>query len=493
MKVLLVHPPCGPLTIGLRHLVKMEPLGLETVGAGVSSQHDVRLVDMMVREEDLADTLAEFKPDVAGVTSEMARTEPALDVLRAVRRAAPECVTVAGGHQPTMMPEEFNDPAVDLLVIGEGVEPFAQICATRAAGGTRFDHIRGLMIRTPNGLTPTEPRLLPPDINSQPLPDRSLTARYRRDYFYITEPSAAGVRIAYGCPYRCRFCPGWVYSGGYWVPRDAKLIFDDICTIREKFVYFYDENSFHDVARMTTLGNMLLAAGVKKRYHAYARADSILKHADMFELWARVGLSMVFIGVESLDAGTLLSWDKKITPSVNEQAIELLGKLGIDVAIGFMLRPDVSAADFQRFDDYIRDHPAILHVEFTPVTPCPGTPLYEEQKDQILSHNWQLYDMQHFVVKTVLPQEEIFRMVSRSYTKVAMRIIRRDGFKLFFTQWGGWKWRLIKGLFAQRRALARAHLDVSTAIKLDQGKPPRRHVACGVAAGDGQSAKSPTP
>ncbi|MGA2259575.1 MAG: hypothetical protein ABSG53_33280 [Thermoguttaceae bacterium] len=35
MRVLLVHPPCGPRTIGLRHIARMEPLGLETVGAWV--------------------------------------------------------------------------------------------------------------------------------------------------------------------------------------------------------------------------------------------------------------------------------------------------------------------------------------------------------------------------------------------------------------------------------------------------------------------------
>ncbi len=95
-----------------------------------------------------------------------------------------------------------------------------------------------------------------------------------------------------------------------------------------------------------------------------------------------------------------------------------------------MLKPDVSRADFRRIDDFIHDHKAILHVEFTPMTPCPGTALYEEQKDQLITRDWQVFDMQHFVVKTVLPQEEIFRMIVRSYTKVAMRIVRRKGLRL---------------------------------------------------------------
>jgi len=439
----------------------MEPLGLETVGAGVSSQHDVRLVDMMVRPGDLMKTLKRFTPDVAGVTSEMARTEPALDVLRTIRKVAPSCLTVVGGHQPTIMPNEFDDPAVDLLVRGEGVDSFAEICAVRAGGGTRYDHIRGLMIRTPEGLMATEERPQPPDINRQPLPDRSLTAQYRRDYFYITEPSAAGVRIAFGCPFRCRFCPGWIYSGGYWAPRDAKVIFDDICTIEEPFIYFYDENSFHDVGRMTELANMLIDAGVKKRYHAYVRADSIVKHPELFKLWARAGLSMVFIGVESLDANTLSDWNKKITPSTNEQAIDFMGSIGVEVSVGFMLKPDVTRDDFRRIDDYIRTHPAILHVEFTPMTPCPGTPLYEDKKADIITRDWQVYDMQHFVVKTVLPQEEIYRMIVRSYSKIVWRIARRKGLRLLFKQWGGWKYRMIRGLIANRAALARAPRDVA--------------------------------
>ena len=134
-----------------------------------------------------------------------------------------------------------------------------------------------------------------------------------------------------------------------------------------------------------------------------------------------------------------------------------------------MLKPNVTRADFRRIDDFVHDHKAILHVEFTPMTPCPGTALYEEKKDQVITHDWQVFDMQHFVVKTVLPQEEIFRMIVRSYTKVAMRIVRRKGLRLFFTQWGGWKWRMLHGLLAQRAALARAHRDVLESVQQAPG------------------------
>jgi len=76
MKILLINPPCGDRTIGLKNLARIEPLGLELIGAGVSSEHEVRLVDMMVRPSDLEATLEEFTPDVAGVRRRSQRCGP---------------------------------------------------------------------------------------------------------------------------------------------------------------------------------------------------------------------------------------------------------------------------------------------------------------------------------------------------------------------------------------------------------------------------------
>ena len=56
-------------------MARIEPLSLELIGAGVADEHEVRLVDMMVRPEDLEETLAEWTPDVAGATSEIVHVE----------------------------------------------------------------------------------------------------------------------------------------------------------------------------------------------------------------------------------------------------------------------------------------------------------------------------------------------------------------------------------------------------------------------------------
>lgn len=45
MKILLINPPSGELTIGLNRLAKPEPLALEILAAAVPD-HEVQILDM---------------------------------------------------------------------------------------------------------------------------------------------------------------------------------------------------------------------------------------------------------------------------------------------------------------------------------------------------------------------------------------------------------------------------------------------------------------
>jgi len=471
MKILLVNPPCGPRTIGMRHIARIEPLGLELVGAGVSGEHDVRLVDMFVRPADLLRTLKKFTPDVVGVTTECVRMEPALEVLRQIRKLVPGCLTVIGGHHPTMYPEEFYDPALDVIVLNEGVEAFREICQTRAGGGTRFDHIRGLMIRTPDGLVATEPRPLPPDLDSQPFPDRRLTARYRKRYFFLTEPSAAAMRTAYGCRHNCTFCPGTLYFKRHLVVRDPRLMFEEISTIKEPFIQFCDNGTFHDPEKMQALGEMLIKAGIKKRYYAYTRADVITRNPELMELWARAGLSIVFIGLEACDDESLRRMNKGSGVMQNEEALRVLDELGISVTAGFVIDPAATKEDFRTMRRYINRHRPILHAEFTPLTPFKGTRFYEQQKDNVVTHDWQLYDLQHFVVKTLLPPKVLYRYIFHSYRRIVRRVIFKEQLwrPVKALQWRNLK--LIYGLVRNAIALRRAHRHIPWVPLEPSGKP----------------------
>jgi len=461
VKILLINPPCGPRTIGLKNISCIEPLGLELVGAGVSKEHDVRLVDMMVRTQDLVETLQEFQPDVAGVTSEIVHVDTAIESLRTVKQYAPDCLTVVGGHHPTLAPEDFLDPAVDLVVIGEGVDTFAEVCAARAAGSSDFTHIAGLRIRTAAGLKATAVRPLPTTLDDQPFPDRSLVDRYRKHYYYLFEKSVAAMRTSLGCSFPCIFCSCRVYSEGTFVPRSPELVFEEIRNLEEEFVMFCDDHSFHDPERMRTLGQMLLDAGVKKRYFAYSRTDCIVENKDVFELWAKAGLTLIMTGLEALDEEALQQTGKRTDLAQNEEAIRILEELGISLSAGFLVATNFRAKDFDTINRYVKDRPTILLTEYTPLTPFPGTPLYRNVKDDLLTTDTQLYDLQHFVLKTDLPQKELYRLMLKNYRKVVFRVFRTLRLWRPRVLFSSHTRKVLRGVLRNMWAYKRAHLDIS--------------------------------
>jgi radical SAM superfamily enzyme YgiQ (UPF0313 family) len=460
MKILLINPPCGPRTIGLHNIARVEPLGLELIGAGVSKDHDVRLVDMEVRTGDLAHMLSEFKPDVAAVTSEIVHVDTAIDALKEVRAVAPDCLTVVGGHHPTLWPKDFDHPVVDVIVIGEGVFSFAEICAARNRGETDFSAIPGLVIRAGEEMVATAMRPMQLSLDEQPMPDRSLTARYREDYFYLFEKNVAAVRTSAGCSFPCIFCSCRVYSHGLFIPRAPELVFEEIKTLDEEFIIFCDDHSFHDPERMRVLGQMLLDAGIKKRFFAYGRADSIAENREVYALWAKVGLALVMVGLESIDEEALKRVGKRGGLDSNEDAVRILGELGIALSAGFLVEPHFTKPDFDAIDAYIKARPSILLAEFTPLTPFPGTVLYRKLEESVLTHDRQVYDLQHFVVPTVLPPAELYRLMLRSYRGVAFRLIRTLQLwrpSMLFSAHGR---RLLMGFLRNFTAYKRAHLDV---------------------------------
>ena len=461
MKILLVNPPCGARTIGLKNIAKIEPLNLELLGAVVGSRYEVRLVDMEVAPRDLAPTLREFVPDVVGVTSEVVHVDSAKQVLALCRLAAPHCVTVVGGHHPTVWPQDFLDPVIDLVVRGEGTESFAEICDAVAAGGRDFRHIAGLMIREGEELVPTRPRALPTTLDHQPMPDRSLTRRYRNKYYYLWEREVAAVRSSVGCSFPCVFCSCRVYSHGGFIPRSPDLLLEEITGLEEEFVYLCDDHAFHDPARMWELGERLLKSGVKKRYFTYARVDSIVENRELFALWARAGLQLVMSGLESLDYEALKRTGKRVEKGRDEEALAILADLGIGMSAGFLVEPHFEAADFQAIDDYVRDHPAIILTEFTPLTPLPGTPLYRKVEKDIVSPDRQLYDLQHFLLPTETPQKRLYTLMRKAYSKVIRRAVMRMGL------WKpkNWSWhyiRMFRGLMRNYKALGEAHTHCPT-------------------------------
>jgi radical SAM superfamily enzyme YgiQ (UPF0313 family) len=454
MKILLVNPPSGELTIGLKHLAKVEPLGLEIIGAA-AADHRVELLDMEI-DRDLAGTLQRFQPDIVGASAQVVQTYTARRALKTAKAFNPNILTVLGGHHATLCPEEFHAPYIDAIVLGEGVPAFREIAARRRQGRD-IDDVAGLALPRNGQLVFTPPRPLPATLDHQPLPDRTLTAPYRSRYFYLFESPVASIQTSLGCTFPCNFCSCQKFTHRHFIPRSPEQVVEDLSRIEQDFVMFCDDHSFIDVKRMERLHDLIVERGIKKRYFAYTRADCVVQNPGVFEKWARIGLAMTMTGLEAIDDASIGALNKRTSLDVNERAIEILAKCGIALSAGFVIMPDFTEDDFRRIDAYVRARPNIALTELTPLTPLPGTDLHAEHANGVLTGHREVYDLAHFVVPTRLPPREMYRLMRRYYFRVVWRAITR--LKLYRPRYAFKRHipRLIAGTLRNARLIARAH------------------------------------
>lgn len=422
MKILLVYPPSGELTMGLKHLSKVEPLGLETIGAAVPD-HDVRLLDMEL-DTDLAGALERFQPDIVGASSQIVQTYSARRVFKTAKEFNPKILTVVGGHHASLVPEDFNDPMIDAIVLGEGVPAFQEI-VERHRQRRDFSDVLGVALPNQGRLDFTPPRPMPTSLDHQALPNRTLSADYRSRYFYLFESPVASIQTSMGCTFPCNFCSCQKFSKRHFIARSPELIVEDLSRIKEKFVLFCDDHSFIDPRRMERLHDLIVERGIRKHYFVYSRADCIVQNPRLFEKWARIGVEVVMTGLEAVEDSELGTLNKRSSVETNERALEILHRCGVGVSAGFVVLPDFTEQDFERIDRYVKARPNIVLTELTPLTPLPGTDLHHEYREKLLTDHREVYDLAHFVVPTALPQPELYRLLRKYYWRVVLRAIKR--------------------------------------------------------------------
>ncbi len=413
MKILLIEPAKAPVTIGGEDAFIYEPLALEYVAAGVAQDHDVKILDLRL-EKNLHQVLENFCPDVVGITSYTVHVNTVRSLFDRIKKWNRQVLTVVGGHHATVLPEDFLSPAIDLVVLGEGVFVFKDIIK-RFERGDGFDGIPGTAFARNGRLVKTDrPPLV--DLDAFPFPDRTLTARYRERYYSEWMRPLASIRTSKGCPYRCNFCALWKITGGHYFRREPEKIVKELATIDEKFVFFADDESLVDAARMKTLARLIKDAGIKKRYFLYGRSDTIARNPELLEMWRDVGLERVFVGIEFFRDQDLKYIKKGSTTSDNEKAVRILQDLGIELYASFIVRPEFSREDFTAFRQYCRKLDLSL-ASFAVLTPLPGTDFYKEVKARMITHNYDYFDFIHTLLPTQLPLKEFYKEYYQLYRR----------------------------------------------------------------------------
>jgi anaerobic magnesium-protoporphyrin IX monomethyl ester cyclase len=409
MKVLLVNPPYQTWTSnwGVGHQI---PLGLLAVGGPLlDAGHEVRLLDAECDRLTVAAVVRaarRFRPAV--VMTGHAGSTPAHPVccglLRAVKDACPEAVTVYGGVYPTYHAPQIlaEEPAIDFIVRGEGEATALELVAAleRGDGTGLLRHLPGLAHRAAGSVVLTPDRTPLHDLDSWRVGWELIEDWSKYQCFGLGR--AAIVQFSRGCPHRCTYCG----QHGFWVRwrhRDPARLAGEIEWLYRthdiRFITLADENPTTLQDEWRRFLEELAARRLPVRFFATIRATDIVRDADLLPLYRRAGILYVLMGIESTDGAVLQRINKGSTPRHDLLACRLLKQHGIFSVLGHIVGfEDETWATFRRALAHLADYDGDwLNAMY--VTPHSWTPFGREAaRRPVVEKDLEKWDYRHQVL-----------------------------------------------------------------------------------------------
>lgn len=444
-KILLVNPtiphrfdaaefcsPAGRRAISKRVLVG-PPLALNLLAAAVD-HHQVQILDLKA-EQDLGnpkssddilrDSLADFQPDIIGLTCLTAQYNTTLRFIQQIKQTKPDTLVVIGGIHPTSAPQDFYASPVDIINIGMGDRNFRKICDLFAEHGwsADFGEVKNLhyqtggswhISQTLSDLSYQEYAREAFDINL--IPNRRLTDHYDYRIKHI-DRRIHYLSTSYGCTNKCNFCYLWKMTEGYFYHRPVDDIIHELSQMDDYyFIRFCDSNTFGDVAKARELFQKIIDHGLqhKHAFMADLRVDMVIRHPDLIQLAARAGLKVVVSGLESCDEEQLKKYNKASSAEDIPKALRIMNEAGLFVNGNYIVRPDFSQDDFAKLRNFILQNP-IYNSAFTILTPFPATPQWQELEDQIETPDFDYFNLTNCVLKTTLGKERFYQEMAKLY------------------------------------------------------------------------------
>jgi radical SAM superfamily enzyme YgiQ (UPF0313 family) len=409
VKVSFLKPPIGGI-IGLEMITFVEPLGLECVAGGLEEEgHQCQILDLRIDGlERGLEKLRAFAPEVVGLqcnfTTERYR---AMRVARAVRQALPGATIVLGGHDASRDPAWFLRPDIDVVAVGDGEEILPALIDVIGRDGD-LTSVPGLVLNRGGAQIATGHAPARRDVDLLPMPARHLIREYAGEYYINFRRPLALLETARGCPFKCNFCSVWKFHESTFREKSPDRVVRELREVEAPSVFITDDIFWMNVNRGRELAEALKASGIRKHYTIQTRSDIIVKFSHLIESWRECGPLSIFIGLEKIDDEGLSSVNKSNTAANNDRAIEILRDLDVGYTPNFIVDPSWDREDFTKLKRWI-DRTGAYNSGFSVLTPLPGTDLWDEVKADLVTEDWELFDIAHTVLPTRLPLDEFYR------------------------------------------------------------------------------------
>lgn len=333
---------------------------------------------------------------------------------------------ILGGHGPSPEPEYFlKKTGADVVVLGEGEKTVLDLFGAFANRKPLKD-IKGIAYRDGKDVLINERRPLIQDIDSIPWPAYEL---FPMEYYRLLRMPHCShsdfvmpLLSGRGCTFTCNFC--YRMDKGFR-PRASEAIVEEIQYLKKEFnisyIAFSDELLMSSKQRTVEVCEAFLKAGLNIKWDCNGRLNYATP--EVLGIMKKAGCVFINYGIEAYDDGVLKKMNKALSIRQIDQGIEktllagispglniLFGHIGdnkesLNAAVSFLMRHDDGAQ--------MRT--------IRPVTPYPGSPLYDYAIEKGLIKDIQdFYENKHlnsdlFAANfTQLPEEELYSELSNA-------------------------------------------------------------------------------
>jgi len=358
-----------------------------------------------------------------------------------LKRENPAATIIVGGPHVSYMIEDALRWA-DVVVRREGDKTFPELVGRLCENGSP-QGVAGTSYKTHGTI------IHEPDRSTLTIEELSMLPTPYYDKETLDRMQVIPVNTGRGCPFPCDFCSVNDYYGKVTRRRSNESTIEELKQINslpQKFIFFTDDNFAPDLkekhAQTKDLLRRMIREGLTdKKLSAQIRVEAAFDD-ELLKLFREAGGVGVYVGLESMDRGSLKEMKKGSTPEKNMEAVRLFRKAGIWVHGMFIFGLDWDTKEsLNTTMDWAKDNIDSMQI-FAPI-PLPGTPFSKRMisEGRILTDRYNLYDAQHVILrpKNFTPYD------------LQMRII--DKYREFYSYKSRWATLISEFLKSPKRAL----------------------------------------
>jgi radical SAM superfamily enzyme YgiQ (UPF0313 family) len=342
----------------------------------IAKNADIQIVDFDAENHDVRQVLyylSRERPDIVGFSSYCWNMDKVLELSRLVKQLNPHTKIVLGGPEvgPIAHKCMMENPAVDVVVMGEGEVTFQELLRSYLDQGKPMASVKGITYRQDGKILSTEQRPLMDDLGDIPSP-------------YLTGILTPRDRVTYletyrGCPYRCAFCfEGKNFPKLRFFPEERIRREIELVTGNPNISTFHVVDSVFNLkkSRLRRIAQMFHEANRSGAGLTTVEVMAELVDEETVELLKKANVLSVETGPQTVNTDTIKNISRYYRKEKFNRGIKLLLDGGIEVLTDLII--GLPGDNFFRF---LRSAKAMIRLKPTTIVfsilhVLPGTELY---------------------------------------------------------------------------------------------------------------------